>query len=79
MALARLNRLCRQAGVAKVAAGPNGVALTLRPDQPGSELDARFGSYRSQLSRREDRLVLAIPDAGDEAQLQTAIELVESL
>jgi transcription-repair coupling factor (superfamily II helicase) len=75
LAVNRLKRLCREAGVARVDAGPQAIALTFKDrdeHDPGIR-DATGGDER--LAWRNGRLVAAMPTGRVEERLE-AIETV---
>ncbi|BBK42939.1 transcription-repair-coupling factor [Allostella vacuolata] len=75
LALCRLRLLCRQAGVARLIAGPRALALHLRPGGPADRATPPSG-----WCREEDRLVLRRDaDAADPAAGQDAIDAATRL
>lgn len=80
MALARLRRLCRAAGIARIDAGPQAIALTFK-DRPESDsaLAAAVADRSRHLSWRRNRLVLDRAITDDGARLEAIEELVVSL
>jgi transcription-repair coupling factor (superfamily II helicase) len=78
--LARLRALCREAGVAKLDAGPQAVALTFRPGPDGDARMARaIEEAGGALERRGERLVAPRPSESVAEQLPAALELLEAL
>jgi transcription-repair coupling factor (superfamily II helicase) len=78
-AAARLRLLCRRHGVARVDAGPQGIALTLRPETSGDrDLDDLL-QRREDLAFKDDRLILRRATDDPDERRRLAEELVEAL
>ncbi|MDB5591462.1 TRCF domain-containing protein [Enterovirga sp.] len=74
LALGRLRRLCRRAGVARIDAGPQAVALTFKEAPPAAgELAGLERAFPGGLSWKDARLILAGPfDPADLLRLSEA-------
>jgi transcription-repair coupling factor (superfamily II helicase) len=75
LALARLARVCRLLGIAKIDAGPQAIALTFRNGKSGAEIE--WSDER--LSWRSERLVLAQPTESPEQRFHEADRLLRRL
>jgi transcription-repair coupling factor (superfamily II helicase) len=72
LALARIRRLAREAGIARVDAGPAAIALTPRSGR-------RVAAKAHGLEKKDDRLLLRRPTEADDARLEIVAELLEAL
>ncbi|MDB5511475.1 MAG: box helicase domain protein [Enterovirga sp.] len=80
LAASRLRRLCRAAGIAKVDAGPQAIALTFKERREDDPAVAAIVAERGEaLSWRGERLVLAQPEAEGEDRLETIEALVRDV
>jgi transcription-repair coupling factor (superfamily II helicase) len=74
LAHARLRALCRTLGVTRIDAGPQALALTLRPEADAAAFEGVPG-----LERKGERLILRKATDTAEARLHLATDLLEGL
>jgi transcription-repair coupling factor (superfamily II helicase) len=79
LALNRLKRLCRDASVARVDAGPQAVALTFKDRDEDDPAVKRLIANGSELAWRNGRLVSATPTEGLEPRLAAVEDLLAPL
>jgi transcription-repair coupling factor (superfamily II helicase) len=80
LARVRLGVLCRQAGVARLDAGPQGIALTFRPgtlSKPGME--EAVAAMGDSAEFRGERLIVSKPSETAEERQRLAADLLEAL
>jgi transcription-repair coupling factor (superfamily II helicase) len=78
LAVARLQRLARAAGVRQVGVGPKGLALQLAPGHKPRASD-RLKRLAQDITIRDDRLVIAGPPPEGAARFKLIERLLESL
>jgi transcription-repair coupling factor (superfamily II helicase) len=76
LAVNRLKRLCREAGVARVDAGPQAIALTFKDRNEGDRAIAQTLNGSESLAWRNGRLVSATQTEGLEERLEAVEELL---
>ena len=76
----RLKHLCRQAGVARVDAGPQAVALTFRTDVTENKATRRLiRASRGRLAWRDGRLVYARETKSSGERQRIVVKLINKL
>lgn len=78
--LARLQQLCRRLGMARIDAGPHGIALTFRPGAAEKlALQSRMDDSQGMLNWSKDRLIFSVSSEQAEERQKRILELLISL
>ncbi|MCE3248974.1 MAG: mfd [Geminicoccaceae bacterium] len=77
--LARLRQRCRGLGVARLEAGPKGIAVQFRDPGAARRQLSSFEGRAPDLAWRDDRLVCTRPTATPDQRLEAVSELLTRL